>query len=213
MTADDAGSVPWPQWMLRYIGANNQQAMMDLVWSVGGSPPYGGISYEEGAAVYELIESHRGPGAASPAAFAAVRSLIGARQDALAALEAFECYDAIVTSPESIDGALAQRGLEVAEGSSHDGARAGFLALAGQARLQDGDVAGAAELFQDALAIFAPLAAEDGVYEERLAATAQNAISLAANSGDVATARYLFGEVGELVAEPGRSALRSALGM
>lgn len=212
MTADDQTSLPWPHWMLRYIGANNQQAFMDLMWSVGGSPPYGGVSYEEGAAVYRLLESHTGPGEASPAAFAEVRSAVGTRQDALAALTAFECYDSIVSAPDSIAPAVADRALALAGQIEHDGGRAGLLVLAGQGRLQQGDLAGSAQLFQDALALYATAAAGDSAYDERLGMTAQNAISMAANAGDIGTARSLFRQVGNLIPEPNQSALRSALG-
>ena len=213
MNTDDRTSVPWPQWMLRYIGTNNQEAFSDLMWSVGGSPPYGGVSYDEGAAVYRLLESHTGPGVASSAAFDEVRSLVGRRQDALAALDAFECYDAIVTAPDSIPPALAERALALANQVKHDGARAGLLVLAAQERLQQGDLAGSARLFQDALALFATLATRDSAYNERLGMVAQNAISMAANAGDVGTARSLFRQVGHLIPEPNQAALRSALGV
>lgn len=212
MTTDDQTSVPWPQWMLRYIGANNEEAFTDLMWSVGGSPPYGGVTYDEGAAVYRLLESHTGAGEASPAAFAEVRSLAAGRQGALAALDAFECYDAIVTAPDSIAPALTDRALELADNIGHDGARAGLLVLAGQARMQQSDLVESTHLFQDALALFAMLAERDGAYEERLRMTAQNAISMTANAGDLGTARSLFSQVGNLIPEPNRSAIRSALG-
>jgi hypothetical protein len=197
--------------MLRYIGANNEEAHWDLIWSVGGSPPYGGVSTEEAGAVYELIESYRGAGQASSESFEAVRRLIQGRPDALGALDAFECHDTIVSDSENISLAHAQRGREISERLGHDGARASFLILEGQAHLQRGDAFTAKQMFQDALPLYASLAAHDPVYNDRLGAVAQNSISLAANEGDIATARALFEQVGHLVPEPGRSQIGMAL--
>jgi hypothetical protein len=41
------------------------------VWSVGGSPPWG-VSYDEAAAVYELIEDYQGIDTASSESYTAV---------------------------------------------------------------------------------------------------------------------------------------------
>jgi hypothetical protein len=60
VTADDPDytTLPWPHWMLRYVSSDDPEAMSDLEWSVGGSPPYGGVSYDEASAVYDPA---RGP--------------------------------------------------------------------------------------------------------------------------------------------------------
>jgi hypothetical protein len=75
MQVEDS-SKPWPYWMLRAMMSDDKQGFSDLVWSVFGSPPYGGISYEEAGAVYDLIEDFRGSGMASGARYDAVRSVL-----------------------------------------------------------------------------------------------------------------------------------------
>ncbi len=76
MPKNTDSSKAWPYWMLRYMMKDDEQAFEDLVWSVGGSPPYGGISYEEAKVVYHLIEDYRGKGMASPARYKAVRKFV-----------------------------------------------------------------------------------------------------------------------------------------
>ena len=68
--------IPWPDWVLRFIAADNEESFMDAIWSVGGSPPYGGVSYEEAAAVYYLLEDYRGPGMAGEKLYEDVRGFI-----------------------------------------------------------------------------------------------------------------------------------------
>src|SRR6185436_7424701 len=62
-TAPDT-SKPWPHFLIRYMLQNDESTFEDLIWSVGGSPPYGGVSYEEAKAIFELVENYRGPGTA-----------------------------------------------------------------------------------------------------------------------------------------------------
>ena len=69
--------IPWPNWILRYVGADAPDAMEDLVWSVGGSPPYGGVSYDEASEVYNLLEKFMGPGKAPKAAYDSVLKFAG----------------------------------------------------------------------------------------------------------------------------------------
>jgi hypothetical protein len=77
---EDPSSKPWPHWVLRYIGANNQQAYWDAVTSVGGSPPWGGIGYDEAGAVYNLLEQYMGPSRASDSAYNAVAAYLAGRR-------------------------------------------------------------------------------------------------------------------------------------
>jgi hypothetical protein len=35
----DDTALPWPYWMLRCVGSDDEQALTDLVWSVGRSAP------------------------------------------------------------------------------------------------------------------------------------------------------------------------------
>ena len=56
----DRTTIPWHIWLLRYMATDDESAFEDLIWSVGGSPPYGDISYEEAGAVYDLLQEFRG---------------------------------------------------------------------------------------------------------------------------------------------------------
>src|SRR5262245_47491464 len=98
---DNPSNTPWPYWMLRYIATDDEKAFWDLVWSVGGSPPYGGVSYEEAKAVYDLLEDYRGPGEASPSSYTAVKKFAKGNQERLDALEAFSINDKITSASDS----------------------------------------------------------------------------------------------------------------
>src|SRR5687768_5529413 len=80
----------WPHWMARFVGSGGDEgAFWDLIWSVGGSPPYGGVGYDEASAVYELLEAYRGPGMAPDSHYDRVSGFLAGRPDAVLALEAF----------------------------------------------------------------------------------------------------------------------------
>jgi hypothetical protein len=71
-------STPWPYWLIRYLASDDPSAFEDLISSVRGSPPYGGVSYDAvAAAVCERLEAYRGPGRAPDDACAAVEKLLG----------------------------------------------------------------------------------------------------------------------------------------
>src|SRR5213596_1439490 len=101
----DPTTLPWPYWMLRYVGSDAPQALEDLIWSVGGSPPYGGVSDDEASAVYDLLEDYRGPGAAEAASYTRVQSFIGSQSDSAIALEIFRCVDQIQSAADSYERA------------------------------------------------------------------------------------------------------------
>jgi len=108
--------IPWPYWMIRYIVADTIEAVADLFWSIGGSPPYGGISYEEAEAVYALLNQFTGPGRASEAAYAAVEKFLTGRAEASRALEAFRIFDRVASNPEEYtDIGLRIGGVEAVE--------------------------------------------------------------------------------------------------
>src|SRR4051794_41931081 len=93
----DNSSKPWPYWMLRYVAANDPRAFHDLVWSIGGSPPYGGVSYEEAELVYHMLKEYQGPGEASQAQYDSISERLGGRPEAVTALEIFRIHDRIAS--------------------------------------------------------------------------------------------------------------------
>src|SRR5687768_4890621 len=95
-----ASAHPWPHWMLRYVASGSTQAFSDLVWSVGGSPPYGGVSWDEAGAVYALLESYQGAGNAEPEAYRAVETCVSADESKRLTLEVFRIHDSIASAPE-----------------------------------------------------------------------------------------------------------------
>lgn len=202
MSKEERTSRPWPFWLLRYIVADDPESFEDLIWSVGGSPPYGGVSYDEAAAVYELIEDYRGPGEASEASYAKVEAFIGDRPERLRALQAFRANDEITSSPDSYSMDPVRQGAEIAEALDHAGLRAVFQAYEAGLLIREGDEQGARRLTLDALKQLLPLAAEDAAYAKRVAQLAQNAVALTARTGDLDTARKLQEQLADVL-DPG----------
>jgi hypothetical protein len=192
-------SRPWPFWLLRQIVADDSESFEDLIWSVGGSPPYGGVSYDEAAAVFELLEDFRGPSQASDASYSKVESFIEDRPECLHALDAFRINDTIVSSPETYSMDSVQRGADLAEALDHDGLRAVFQAYEAGILIREEDEEGARDLTMDALKRLLPLAAEDTVYSRRVAQLAQNAVALTTRTGDVDTARKLQEQLSDVL--------------
>lgn len=196
---DDRETIAWPFWMLRFVATDDPDAFSDLIWSVGGSPPYGGVSYDEGAAVYELLESYRGAGEATPEAYDAVRAHIADNVERQDALEIFRLNDRIVSRPSALDGDAIARGSELATRIGHDGLRCLFRAYEAQRAHQSGEVGRARDLTIEALRIGLPVAATDNAYARRMAQLAQNAIALTAMAGDRAGALRLQAQLADLL--------------
>jgi hypothetical protein len=190
--APDKTEIPWPHWLLRYVGSDDQNAMESLIWSVGGSPPYGGVSYEEASAVYDLIEAYRGPGAASAEAYARVETFTKANPGAQAALDIFRCCDEIQSNSNEYPEAPVLCGLALARQIKHRGAEGCFLWFDAGLKMREGDGQQACARILEALDIFLAAADEDAVYEKRARESAQNSIGYAAQIGDIAGARVLF---------------------
>jgi hypothetical protein len=216
--ADDAppvegkrGNRPWPYWMMRYLGSDAPEAMEDLIWSVGGSPPYGGVPWDEAAAVYELLEAYRGPHAAGEASYAKLRAAIASRPDRLAVLEAFHCADTIQSAPDSYGREPADRGLALARQLGHRGAEAAFLSFLAGWLFREGDKAAGAEKSLQALETYLELADRDPIYELRVRQSAQNAISMTAMAGDLPRARELLQQLAPVLDPPVAEQLRRAL--
>ena len=190
MSTDDSQrtSTPWPDWMLRFIASNDEGAFEDLIWSVGGSPPYGGVTYDEGQAVYDFLD---GPDVASPEKYKVLKSLIEDNSERLATLEVYRVNNQITDAPESFTADSVKKGRALAEKLNHDGVRGLFLLYDSQLAHRNGDLEHARSRTVEGLTIFLRLADQDSAYALRAAQAAQNAISLTALSGDLETAHKL----------------------
>lgn len=188
----DKTDVAWPHWMLRYVGSDDEDAMEDLIWSVGGSPPYGGVSYEEASAVYDLLEDYRGPDAASAESYERVQPFVATDPDRRRALEIFRCADEIQSQAASYGMEPVRRGLALSREAGHRGAEASFLAFEAGLHYREGNVTAARDRTLEALDIILAAAEEDPVYEKRARQMAQNAVSLTAMGGDHGKARDLL---------------------
>jgi hypothetical protein len=184
-------SIPWPHWMLRAIATAGESALWDLIWSVGGSPPYGNVGYKEAEAVYNLLEEFRGPGTASAEAYAAVRQFVANDPFRRAVIELFRCNDEIISNHESFGAEPVDKGLALCQEVKHDGVWALFLAYRSQLAYRAGKLNDARKDTVEALTVFLRLADQDRAYDEKAAQTAQNAISFTALSGDKAGALKL----------------------
>lgn len=186
----DQPAPPWPYWLTRAILASGEDAWMDAVWSVGGSPPSGGVSYDEGAAVYELLEAYRGPGMASSSSYDAVAAHLGGDPAAVLALEIFRLHDVIASrdSPhatrEEIDA-----GIALAEDLRDPRAMLYFELLDGDLAIQEERLTDAKERFIACAGALQALVVEDPVYVPRLADVMLNVTSLSVLDGDFVTAR------------------------
>lgn len=188
----DHSQVPWPYWMLRFIASDNEQAFHDLVWSVGGSPPYGGVSRHEAEAVYDLAEAYRGPGMAPEAAYETLRRRASEWPDRLRTIEVMHSNDEIVSSPGNYSEDPVRRGLTLTDELGHHAANACFQAYQAQLLQQADQLAEARTVTMECLRRFLVEADADPVYAGRTAHLAHNAVALTANAGDVDGARELL---------------------
>jgi hypothetical protein len=208
----DPTTIPWPHWMLRYLGTDDPGALEDLIWSVGGSPPYGGVSYEEAAAVYELLEDYTSAGAAADGSYSAVLAFLEPGSEPALTVELFRCADAIQSNSETYGPEPVQRGLELARQLGHRGAEASFLSFEAGLHIRQGDDATAAGLTKQSLGTFLELAESDEAYAKRVGQSAANAVSLTARAGDVEGARKLLGDLADVMDPDFAEQLRQALG-
>jgi hypothetical protein len=190
---------PWPGWVLRFIASDDQEAFSDAVWSVGGSPPYGGVSYEEAEAVYDLLESYTGPGMAEKETYEAVRRFVRNDPYRSAVLDLFYVNDQITSDPGNYTAQMVAKGLALAEQVEHAGMQGTFLSYQSGLAHSHGDLDTAIEANMRGLQLFLQLADEDEVYAMRAAQCAQNAIALAQLNGDMARARQLYEMLGPIL--------------
>jgi hypothetical protein len=198
--------------MLRYVGSDDIKAMNDLMVSVGGSPPWGGVSYDEASAVYELLEDYSGPGAAADASYAAVLAFLDGGSDSALTVEVFRCVDAIQSDPEDYGRDPVDRGLKLARRLGHPGAEASFLSFEAGLHIRQGDDESARKLTRKALDMFLELADADEAYTKRVQQSAANAVSLTARTGDLVEARRLFDDLADVMDSDVAEKLRRALG-
>ena len=201
-------SKAWPYWMLRHMMADDDQSFWDLVWSVGGSPPYGGISYEEAEAVYKLVENFRGKGVATPAHYEAVRKVLKGQAARQRMIDLFHCYDQIVSDSEGYSRALADQGLSIARAMKEPAAIGLFQLFQAGVLTREGKNAEAAALTLEAMDPLLEAAAADEAYGHRALQAAQNAIALTALAGDVRKAAKLLDDFSELLPQEAQMQLR-----
>jgi len=207
----DLTVLPWPFWLLRYVAANSEQAMWDAIWSVGGSPPYGGVGWEEASAVYNLLEQYRGPGRAPDDAYAAVERHLAGRPNDVLALEVFRIHDHIASDPTNVGSEDVEAGLDLAQRLDHMGLMCYFAMLQSQRAYEHQDIGAAKEISLQVLPVLMTLFADDPVYGLQLAKTAQSAASFAVMDGDVESGRLAAQVLRQLGDEDRLGSLRDSL--
>jgi hypothetical protein len=214
MTEDERNKteIAWPHWMLRYLGSGDKEAMEDLIGSVGGSPPYGGVSDEEASAVYDLIEDYRGPDAASAASYERMQPFTAGDAHRQRVLEIFRCADEIQSDSARYGAAPVKRGLALSRQAGHRGVEASFLAYEAGLLYRSGNLPAARDRTLEALDVFLEEADEDPVYATRVRQTAQNAVSLTAMGGDQKMARELLQNLARVIEPAAGEQPRQSLG-
>jgi len=176
--------IAWPQWVLRYIASDDKEAYSDAIWSVGGSPPWGGVSYEEAEAIYRLLEEYLGPGTAKARFYNVVRARLKNLPERQAVLELFMVNDQITSTPDTYGADEVARGMALCKKVKHDGVLGTFLCYQSGLAYRNGNLPEAMQANWQALQIFLRLADGDPVYAKRAAQCSQNAVSYLALSGD-----------------------------
>ena len=197
--APEQQSLPWPHWMLRHMVADDAESLEDLIWSVGGSPPWGGVSSKEADAVFKLVEAFRGPGRAPEARYEAVRAVVKTNEERTRALDLFRYFDEIVSNPESYPATAVERGLALAERAKHAGVQGLFRLFEAGIAIREGRYAQARSLTLAGLELLLSAADGEPIYAGRVAVAAQNAVSLAVNEGNLKEARSLLDRLSEIL--------------
>lgn len=184
--------IAWPHWMRRHIAIGSEQTYHDLVWSVGGSPPYGGVDWKQAEAVYTLLEEgYRGPGTASQALYDAVLATIGRDREKVLTLQAFQLHDRIASAAEAFDAADVAAGAKLARELRDPGLASYFLLLSSELAHRAGDAARAKQLTMASFSDLAPLVVTDPAYGVPLGKACVNGVTFSVQDGDFATARQL----------------------
>jgi len=184
--------IAWPHWMRRHIAVGSEQTYQDLIWSVGGSPAYGGVGWKEAEAVYKLLEEgYRGPGTADESLYGSLLGFVGKDREKTLTLQAFRLHDRIASAPESFSQADVECGATIARELNDDGLIAYFELLGAQLAHRDGDIGRAKQLTVDSFTRLSRLALGDDAYVTALGKASINGVSFAVMDGDFATARAL----------------------
>ncbi len=184
--------LPWPHWMRRHIAVGREQTYHDLISSVGGSPPYGGVGRKEAEAVFKLLEEgYRGPRAADDALYSALQICIGKNREKALTLQAFRLHDRIASAPDNFTTADVEAGAVVARELSDAGLIAYFALLAAQLAHREGDMARAKQLTLESFTHLSKLTLTDTAYTEPLGKASINGVSFAVMDGDFAAARVM----------------------
>lgn len=185
----DRTEVKWPFWLVRYIVSDSKEAFEDLIWSVGGSPPYGGVDYDEAAAVYELLEDFRGVRRASESLYAKVEKFIINKPVEMKALEAFRIYDKVASNSETYTLKDLRIGSEDAINVVDQPLTSYFNLLKAGVHYRDGDFVNAYEYAIKGVDPLITFTQNDPVYLGRLSAAFTNSAIFANLNGDMAEAR------------------------
>lgn len=189
-------SKAWPHWMLRFVAANENGSLSDLIDSVTAEPPYGQVSASEAKAILSVIESHQNEVVIPDSVYQSALKLIQNSPEKSSALDAFRLHDRIASSPADCSADAAE-GSALAERLCHDGLRARFLSIQANSAYQDGNLADALRMSASACDLFRTLAVDDSVYESNWLATGTNTASFSLMEGDFETARRIYDEITE----------------
>jgi tetratricopeptide (TPR) repeat protein len=192
--AADHTTVAWPEWTFRYVGSGSMEAFNDLIWSVGGSPPWGGVSWEEAEAVYELLEAYRGPGQAPESAYDKLLALLKDSRR-VSAVEVFRLHDRIASAPEDFTHDDVLPGIALAQDVGDQKLLAYFRLLLAQLLHNRGDIPEALDITRAALVTFATASLEDPVYAANAMKAGQNCVSYAASDGNFEMARLMIEQI------------------
>lgn len=193
---------PWPHWLLRHMVIDDEDSFESLVWSVGGSPPYGGIPWDEASAIYHLLESFHGEGTASEEKYAIAREQLMQHADRAQVLELFRAYDEIVSNSETYAMSAADAGLKLARQVGDPGAIGLFKLYRAGAMSRIGDHRAAAAATVDALDDLLAATEADPSCEKRLAQAAQNAVVMTSLGGDTQRAAGLLADLSDVLPPP-----------
>src|SRR5918996_11524 len=122
MRQNTDSSKAWPHWMLRFVAANEDDSLSDLIDSVTAEAPYGQVSASEAEAIRGLIESHQYEVVIPEIVYQSALKLIQNSPEKSSALDVFRLHDRIASSPAD-SSADAVEGLALAERLGHDGLR------------------------------------------------------------------------------------------
>ena len=191
----EKNEIKWPFWMVRYIVADTKQALDDLIWSVGGSPPYGNVSYEEAEAVYNLIQDFMGSDKATERSYAKVEKFIINKPVELKAIEAFRIYDIVASNSANYAYNDLRIGNDDAVDVVDQPLSSYFNLLKAGLKYKEGDLKEALKLSVKAVDPLLNFAQNDPVYLNRLSQTLTNTAMFATLNGDLAEARRCANEL------------------